>query len=394
MFYWNDKLTNEALKLKGDGFTYKEISQKLSGDNGINITPYAVESRLRRYKKSQLNLSNDSKGGNGDFETYEESIIDKINFAEDQTPEDLMTAHGFDPEEFELVSVDNGIWQQGSQNGTRDLKKSRIKVKPREIVTKQSMEELIQKFTEPIYFEKKRFFTEEKRNLVIPLADIHFGITEYVDLESRLTEIVEIIRSNFYDTIVIENLGDYFHSDKINSSETVSGTILDDVNMVTAIEDGMKFMSVLIQEAIEHGEHVFVKSIGGNHSFDNEYLFMNWVQERFPQAEVEITNRYRTAYMLGNVLIMAQHGDLAKKNVELLLATEYPALWGVKKSAEIHRGHYHTEKITENHGVVVRQFGTPKREDPYEIKNGYTGNRKELAVLEYSEDKLKIEYHI
>ena len=153
-------------------------------------------------------------------------------------------------------------------------------------------------------------------------------------------------------------------------------------------------MSVLIQEAIEHGEHVFVKSIGGNHSFDNEYLFMNWVQERFPQAEVEITNRYRTAYMLGNVLIMAQHGDLAKKNVELLLATEYPALWGVKKSAEIHRGHYHTEKITENHGVVVRQFGTPKREDPYEIKNGYTGNRKELAVLEYSEDKLKIEYHI
>ena len=83
MFYWNDKLTNEALKLKGDGFTYKEISQKLSGDNGINITPYAIESRLRRYRKSQLNLSNDSKGGKGDFETYEESIIDKINFDRD-----------------------------------------------------------------------------------------------------------------------------------------------------------------------------------------------------------------------------------------------------------------------------------------------------------------------
>lgn len=391
MFYWSPELTEKASRLKSTGLTYQEVSAQLSKEEGVAITAYAIEARLRRQRKAQKDLKIPT---NDALEVDSESILDKINYAEDQNPDDLLTAHGFDPEKFELVSVDNGIWQQGSQDGTKDLKKSRIKVKPREIISKKALEDVLKEFTQPITFEKKRIFTEEVRNLVIPLADVHFGIMTYEDLSNKLTEMVDIIRGGYYNTIVIENLGDFFHSDKINSSETVSGTILDEVNMVTAIEDGMKFMSVLIQESIENAEHVFVKSIGGNHSFDNEYMFMNWVQERFPQAIVEITNAYRTGYMLGNVLIMAQHGDVGKKNVELLMATEYPQLWGQKTNAEVHRGHYHTEKITENHGVVVRQFGTPKKEDPYEIRNGYTGNRKELAILEYTEDKLKIEYHI
>lgn len=391
MFYWSPELTEKASRLKSTGLTYQEVSAQLSKEEGVAITAYAIEARLRRQRKAQNDLKIPT---NNALEVDSESILDKINYAEDQNPDDLLTAHGFDPEKFELVSVDNGIWQQGSQDGTKDLKKSRIKVKPREIISKKALEDVLKEFTQPVTFEKKRIFTEEVRNLVIPLADVHFGIMAYGDLSNKLTEMVDIIRGGYYNTIVIENLGDFFHSDKINSSETVSGTILDEVNMVTAIEDGMKFMSVLIQESIENAEHVFVKSIGGNHSFDNEYMFMNWVQERFPQATVEITNAYRTGYMLGNVLIMAQHGDVGKKNVELLMATEYPRLWGQKTNAEVHRGHYHTEKITENHGVVVRQFGTPKKEDPYEIRNGYTGNRKELAILEYTEDKLKIEYHI
>lgn len=394
MFYWTNYLTERAIELKQSGMTYKEVSHQLSEEEGVAITAYAIETRLRRYRNAKKKVDSTNSTEKSDNSIDETSIIEKIDFSNDQSPEDLMIAHGFNPEKFELVSVDNGVWQQGAQNGTKDLKKSRVKVKPREIVTSKTLQDVISKFTTPVTFEKKRIATDEERNLVIPLADVHFGITTYEELSDKLTEMVDIIRSNYYNTIVIENLGDFFHSDKINATETVSGTILDDVNMVTAIEDGMKFMSVLVQESIEHAENVWVKSIGGNHSFDNEYLFMHWVQERFPQAVVEITNAYRTGYMLGNVLIMLQHGDVAKKSVELLMATEYPKFWGEKTNAEVHRGHFHTEKITENHGVVVRQFGTPKKSDPYEQKNGYTGNRKELYMLEYSEDKLKIEYHI
>lgn len=390
---WNEESTNLIIRKQETGLTIREIAEDLTRQYGEIITENSVKSRLKRFRKS-LKEPVIEESDEKEFEIDNESILDKISLNNDQTPDEIVSAHGFDPEKFELVSVDNGVWQQGSKNGVKDLLKSRIKVKPREIITENSMLNLIKEFTTPVIIKKSYMRVENERNLVIPLADLHFGIITYDDLSDRLTEIVDIIRQNFYGHIVIENLGDLFHSDKINSTETVSGTILDEVDMVKAIQDGMKFMSVLIQEALEHAEKVSVKSIGGNHSFDNEYLFMNWVQERFPQANIEVTNRYRTAYMLGNVLIMAQHGDVAKKNVELLLATEYPKLWGEKTSAEIHRGHYHSEKITDTHGVVVRQFGTPKKEDPYEIKNGFTGNKKELIVLEYSMDKLKNEYHI
>ena len=394
---WTNEQVEYAKRKREMGHSMAEIAHEMSIDFGEQITRIAVESKLKRERNKNKNISfqvAESKEVKSETDLDSLSTLEKISDLNNATNDEIVKAHGFDPEKFELLSVNSGVWQQGAKDGVRDLVKSSIKVKPRTVISEKSLEQLIKDNVEPYIVESARIEQTIDRNLVIPLADIHFGITSFDDIYDKLNELLRIIISNQYDEIVVENIGDYFHSDKINTTETVRGTILDDVNMVQAIEDGMRFMSSILKVALNHANKVSVKSIGGNHSFDNEYLFMKWVEERFPQVDVEVTNKYRTAYMLGNVLIMVQHGDVAKKEVELLLATEYPMLWGQKSVAEVHRGHLHTEKITDNHGVIVRQFGTPKKEDKYEIKNGWTGNTKELVALEYSENKLKTEYHI
>ena len=94
------------------------------------------------------------------------------------------------------------------------------------------------------------------------------------------------------------------HSDKINSTETVSGTILEDVDMPKAIDEAMQFTEAIVVTALENANTVMIKSVGGNHDFDISYMFMIWIKERFKQAQVDVNNRYRTAYLLGHVLIL------------------------------------------------------------------------------------------
>src|SRR5699024_10565299 len=77
-------------------------------------------------------------------------------------------------------------------------------------------------------------------NLVIPLADLHFGITQIEDTLEKLDEI-KFILSKGYKTVVIEQLGDLFHSSQMKSSQTLRGTLLVDVDMVKAIEDAKTF---------------------------------------------------------------------------------------------------------------------------------------------------------
>ncbi|MGR2462774.1 hypothetical protein ACUX4R_28355, partial [Salmonella enterica] len=74
-----------------------------------------------------------------------------------------------------------------------------------------------------------------KRNLVIPLADLHFPILSERKFETYLSDVLAIINKG-YKTIVIEVLGDIFHSNAMKASQTIKGTQLEDVDMVEAIE--------------------------------------------------------------------------------------------------------------------------------------------------------------
>lgn len=64
-----------------------------------------------------------------------------------------------------------------------------------------------------------------------------------------------------YNEIVIEQLGDLFHSDQIHVTQTVRGTQLDHANMRQAFHDAVKLFDQIIPLAIEYSNHVSMTAI-------------------------------------------------------------------------------------------------------------------------------------
>ena len=163
--------------------------------------------------------------------------------------------------------------------------------------------------------------------------------------------------------------------------------------MVQAIEDAKSFFDVIIQSALKYSKEVRVEHAGGNHSDNLEYMFLLYLETKYPDVQVNRHNDVRSAYLLDNVGIMITHGDTAKNKLPQLFAYEFKMIWAQAETMEIHKGHYHSYE-KEMDGVVVRQMGTVKPSDAYEIVNGWVTNRKVIQLIEYDENRAKVIYEV
>lgn len=404
---WTDEHKSRVTELGEQGLSSRKIAQRLFDEFGENFSRRTVSQylstgstngRVRTTPNQQPNNKvKDVKRGteiviNKDGSTTSSTTM-QMTSEQAKDPEFVLRAHGFNPDDWDIVSARNNFWQQNSvENGLIDLYQSKITVKPKVDNDIKRAVEVLTRDIKPLKVQQT-ISQSRKRNLVIPITDNHWGITHLSDVQDKLSELLDIIKQG-YDTIVIEMIGDMLHSDKINSTETVSGTILEDVDMPKAIDEAMQFTEAIVVTALENANTVMIKSVGGNHDFDISYMFMIWIKERFKQAQVDVNNRYRTAYLLGHVLISIQHGNVNKKNPAQILANECRHLWGIATTTEIHSGHLHFDKTEDQNGVVFRQFSTPKPSDDWETMNGFVGANKLMYALEYNDDRLKVEHFI
>lgn len=396
-FKWTSEYRALVKRLYEQGMDTRQVIDYFFDNYGLNVSRRSVQRYRGVQTQSKHNKVKDVQRGteivlNKDGSQSSSTTL-QMTSEQAKDPDFVLRAHGFDPSEWDIISARNNFWQQNSQdNGLIDLYQSKITVKPRKDNSIQMAIERLTHEVKPLHVES-HIDPSRQNNLVIPLADLHFGILKIDHIQDKIAELLDII-SLGYKTIVIEEIGDTLHSDKINSTETVSGTILEDVNMPNAIDEAMMFMETIVTEALKHANSVYIKSVGGNHDFDMSYMFMLWVKEHFKQAKVDVNNNYRTAYLLDHVLVSIQHGDVNKRIPGQILATEHKHMWGVASTVEIHTGHLHFDKTIDENGVILRQFSTPKPTDKWEKKNAFVGSSKLLHALVYSDDRLKVEYFI
>lgn len=363
-----------------------------------------MESKFKR-SFTEMSLRNHIRYGKKptDLPQYKENVeimadgshkSDKlIEMSEHQskTPEYLLKAHGYDPEEWSLTGSRNSIWNaQIKGGGVKTLYASKISAKPRTEFNQHDFLKALNKKIKPVKVTKGN---TGLNNLIIPLTDLHFPILT-VEIASVYLEELTKILSKGYGEVVIEMLGDTFHSNVMRASQTIRGTILEDVDMAVAIEEAKSFFDIVITNAIANSSQVRIEYASGNHS-DFEYMFCVYLEAKYPQIIVNKHLNPRTAFKLGNVGIMLTHGHLAKKkDYPMLFATEFKEIWSECDWKECHSGHYHTMESKNEFGIIHRQMGTLKPNDKYEEDNGFTMGYKTTQVLEYSEDKLKIIYDV
>lgn len=387
----------------GLGDTHQSISNQIYDVFGVNIARRTVSNHVARLHTPEVGLNTPSVPSNASYRdngtqlsinadgSQTSSTVIQMQADQIKDVNYVLRAHGFSETDWELVSARNNFWQQNnSEQGLVDLYQSKITVKPK--THDVTIEKFLEQLTNDVNpYQLNVTNNKTENNMVLPLADLHFGITKIADLEDHLHKIIPIIRQP-HDTFVIEQLGDLLHSSQMWTTQTMRGTMLDEVDMVQAIEDAKSLFHLIITNI--NANHIIVKQMAGNHSGNLEYLFMEMLKVKYPNVSVENNVKYRDAYLLGDVGILIAHGDLAKKGLTSLFPTEFKEVWSKSKQHYLHTGHYHNEKTTDNAGIVWQQFGTPKPTDKYEEQNGWSLSKKSMYLLEYSPDELIAEYYV
>lgn len=398
---WTEQQVKRLSELANEGLTNIEIAPMLSEEFGEEFTWPSVRSKRTRLNlpPSEKNMRvkqtsdhsikvNERHNPDGTISQAEFEVKMAFYQKRSKAPKDILLYKGYDPQEWEISQVTTNEWTTTAAETQKWNQQLKFVVKPKHKSFNASV------FTDSIDPVKLTAIKTGDRNLFIGLADWHFGITKLEDLQDKLARMIEVI-SKGYKQIVIGQLGDLFHSSQIKKSVTMAGTQLDDVDMVTAIKDARAFFDVLITECVRHSKQVTVEHAEGNHSGSIEYMFLLYLEAKYPDIKVNYHNKYRQAFMLDNVAIMITHGQYGKrKDLPMLFATEFSDIWSKATTREIITGHFHTQQTNDYQGVIHRQLGTIKPNDSYEIENGWTMGKKVLQLFEYDSERLRVTYDI
>lgn len=331
----------------------------------------------------------------------------KLQNGEKLTPEELLTLHGLDPCLWEVTHCINNFWNSQLTGGILQISyQSKLTAKPK----KQGLS----------FAEIDAHFAEMDREHITPeiayrtheghmmaevnIADLHLGKLcwhgdtpenyDYKiaqDLFYRLiSEICGQLRDKPLDYILFVWSHDFFNCDTITQT-TTAGTPQDvDVRWQKLFNVGcdmlVKGIEMLMQIA-----SVKTFYIPSNHDEMTGYHAMKYIQAWFRHDEnVEVIQNAqpRFYHVYGENLIGFTHGDTEKANrLSALMPNEARQQWGVTQYHELHCGHLHSERATEElNGVIVRRIASPTATDTWHNKSGYIGAVRKAQTFIWDKD--------
>lgn len=408
---------------KNDWF---KVAHLLAKVYGIVKSPNGCRKAYQRYLQAKPELKeakefykNEGTSGSIEFKNDGTTISErKIQMSEKdmKNPEFVLKAHGFDTEEFELVSARNNFWTgHSSEQGEVINYQSKITVRPkidRNELTREDIMRLIADFkpvasdlkVKPILDTKS-----EKLALELDLFDVHLGglswgeetgedndykltVNRIMNIAYQTKELIELFP---IDKLYLIFGGDFFHIDN-EGMTTVKGTKVDfDSRPYKMLQNGYKLIMQIIETvAIVPTEVIWIE---GNHSKNLEFAVFNalpYIYTHLKHIKFDVTPRARKAFIYGSNLVGIHHGEMNKANAHGWLQNEFREEWGKSSYAETHSGHIHHESVIEKNGIINRSNPTAKPLDKYEYQEGYLSNKATICYLWSKEKALKAIYYL
>lgn len=343
--------------------------------------------------------------------SYSSKRLIEMSEVQSKDPKYILKAHGFEPNDWEIVSVRNTIRQaisRQSEDGVATLYASYITVKPIKdsylafCKIKKFYEELIEDDRRPII--KKNENKQTNLMLEIPIVDVHFGklsLSEDVaepynyNLAKQrfncvIDDVIDSVKDKQIEKIVFPIGNDFFNIDTYKSTTTAGTQQNCDLSPHLIFKYGVE---CLIENIIKLTDiaPVEVFCINGNHDFLSSYHALYSIYCYFHNNENVIVNtgtRPRKYIEFGNVLLGFTHGDKEKNRIGGLMQIEAREAWGRTKYHEIHTGHWHSEQITkESGGVIIRSLSSFTGSDLWHNESGYVGAIKKCQSFLWDKNK-------
>lgn len=380
--------------------TWQEIAEKYGGEyfNDGEVLRSWVKNQVTKktkHSKSPKAKPDDFKEtieyhGDGSH-TYSRLI--QLSAEQKKNPRYLLEAHGYDPDEWELINAKVSEWTGYSkQDGQFPMYASKITIKP---IKNSGVNRIIEAINnvQPIYFQASYIEASNKKLLEIPIFDSHFGVSDYEYYKPTQNRIYNKIIKNHWDEILFVVGQDMFHNND-HRGRTANGTQIQVVDMHKAWEDCRSFYEPLIEVALKSSNKVKIIYSKGNHDETISWSFVKFLSARYPQVEVDDSFEERKIHVFGRNFIGITHGDKGRKNLHNIFPAEFPMEWAKATNREIHIGHLHTEDAKDWFGTVIRTLATRNKTDDWHKNNGYVGSHKRFMLFEYNENELESIHYV
>lgn len=366
-------------------------------DKSLSQTMTDVEKAQSTYK-SESSINKDG--------TFTSDKLIAIKEDDLKNPNSLLKAHGFEIKDWELVSARNNIWNVYSkQDGIKELYSSKIVVKPRTDISLDEIEEfyknLVVTYSSPTV---NKYSPKEGLLFELPIMDLHLGKFSSSDIvkDEYNTQIARDCFNRVIDECIgrLKNVNiekiifpvgqDYFHFDTVGTT-TTGGTPQDsDRKHQTLFKDGvMLLIDGISKLSNELKIPVEIFCVPGNHDFLTSYHAVMSLWCYFNNNEnvtVDLSTSPRKYIEFGKCLIGYSHGEKEKKRIEKLMQVEASEAWGRTKFREFHLGHLHSEHVSEDGGIIIRNLSSVTGTDTWHHNCGYVGAIRKCTCFLWDKD--------
>lgn len=253
----------------------------------------------------------------------------------------------------------------------------------------------------PVPLEKPHLLSNKLLNLVT-ITDYHIGMLAW-HREGGDDWDVKIARETFRqcfggmlalmpeaETCVINQLGDFLHTDGLVPVTPAHGNVLDaDSRFQKMASIATDLLEELVLLALERHARVHVVLAEGNHDESSSAWLRIMFRRIFrdePRVTVDDSPLPYYAYQHGKTMLAFHHGHKLKPTeLPSLFAAEFSKMWGDTVKRYCHTGHQHHVDEKEGRGMTTLQHPTLAARDAYAARGGWIAERKAVGITYHAD---------
>jgi hypothetical protein len=234
---------------------------------------------------------------------------------------------------------------------------------------------------------------------VYPIGDHHFGCLSWGEetggddynievAEELLCGAMQYLvdQAPACDDAAILILGDFLHFNNSNQ-ETVKGshTLDSSSRFQDTVRTAIKAVRYQVRAALEKHHTVRLIIELGNHDRDIMSVLMESFFAHFdnePRVVVDRSPRNVHVFEWGLNLIGTHHGDKIKMDrIPLVIATDFPEMWGRTKFRVVHTGHVHHDHVKEHPGLTTESHRVLAPKDEFSASGGWRSRQSMKNIV-------------
>lgn len=380
---------------------------------GASVYEYMKSNSENASEDTTSNLTINKDG------SYSSTRLVNLNAQDLKNPESLLLAHGFDPDEWSIVSAKNNL----RETGKNSLYASYLTVKPKDTqeISFQKISEFFDKLDRK-YASKADIASKVKDNLdraktasevaledgrkmlLFNIADLHMNLqssmltagTEYnCDIAEKIFfdvigDVLNRTKAYNFEKIVFCIGGDMLNGDSPSGCTTKGTPQNSDVHYYDAYER-LCAMTVEAIEILKDFAKVEVIYVPGNHDEATGFKLAKFVDAWFrwdDDVSVDYSPLPRKYTVFGKTLFCFTHDGNAK-TLPALIADEARKYWSEVEMTEVFLQHLHSEQIlSEDNNIRIQRLPTISAKSKWANDSGFNSRRQCKSFVFDKEDGL------